>query len=98
MKHVFQLSIVISSALLLLPPPAGAQPYGLPKTGQTSIFHAPVNYDLGDDGAIQIGYPLTGWRFQNNEGRTVTDFATGLMWQKAESSSQSILLRIMSVK
>ena len=68
-----------------------AQTYGLPKTGQVAVYHYPSENDLGDDGATQAGYPLSGRRdlaFQNNGDGTVTDTATGLMWQKKDSGGE----------
>jgi hypothetical protein len=64
------------------------QAKGIPKTGQAAVYHLPDTNDPGDDGAVQAGYPLSGFRFQDN-GNTVTDLATGLMWQKACSATQT---------
>ena len=50
--------------------------FGLPKTGQTTIYQA------GDDGTYKQGYPKTGARFTDNGDGTITDNATGLMWAK----------------
>ena len=50
--------------------------FGLPKTGQT------VEYQSGDDGTYEKGYPKTGARFVDNGDGTITDKATGLMWAK----------------
>ena len=50
--------------------------FGLPKTGQT------VEYQSGDDGAYEKGYPKSGARFVDNGDGTITDKATGLMWAK----------------
>ena len=50
--------------------------FGLAKTGQT------VEYQSGDDGSYQKGYPKTGARFTDNGDGTITDNATGLMWAK----------------
>jgi len=50
--------------------------FGLPKTGQT------VEYQAGDDGTYEKGYPKTGARFVDNGDGTITDKATGLMWAK----------------
>jgi hypothetical protein len=50
--------------------------FGLPKTGQTIVAKA------GDDGTYQKGYPKSGTRFVNNGDGTITDNATGLMWEQ----------------
>jgi len=53
----------------------GLSVFGLPKTGQTTVY---TSYD---DGYYQKGssaYP----RFIDNGDGTITDKATGLMWQK----------------
>lgn len=50
--------------------------FGLPKTGQTTVYQA------GDDGTYQKGYPRKGVRFVDNGDGTITDKATGLMWVK----------------
>lgn len=47
----------------------------LPKSGQTTVYQA------GDDGTYQAGNPRNP-RFVDNGDGTVTDMATGLMWQK----------------
>ncbi len=81
-----------AQAILLLGLGAGnlwGQTYGVPATGQTSIYHASAPNDPGDDGVIRAGYPLTGIRF-SAEAQTVTDAGTGLMWQKSDSSDQTI--------
>ncbi|MEA1928457.1 MAG: DUF1566 domain-containing protein, partial [Candidatus Auribacterota bacterium] len=65
-----------------------AQTYGIPKTGQDNIYHPSSGTDLGDDGVIQAGFPLGSRRilaFQDNNNGTITDLASGLMWQKADS-------------
>ena len=56
--------------------------YGIPKTGQVNSYHLanPSIHDKGDDGATQIGTPLSGPRFTANPNGTVTDNGTGLMW------------------
>ena len=67
-----------------------SQSQGIPKTGQTDVYHGPGDNDPGDDGTVQAGYPLTGSRglaFQDNGNGTVTDLASGLMWQKGDSGS-----------
>lgn len=57
---------------------------GLPWTGQT------VSYAANDDGAYQKGHttdrPEPGARFTDNGDGTITDHATGLMWEKAVSA------------
>lgn len=58
-----------------------APPQGIPKTGQTD------SYRTGDDGDLQIGYPLTGPRFTDMGDGTIKDNATGLMWIKDPSTS-----------
>ena len=65
---------------------------GFPKTGQTIVIHYPSvdDFDSGDDGAIQAGYPAGGLRFQDNGNGTVTDRSTGLIWQKANSAHQPV--------
>lgn len=50
--------------------------WGIPKTGQT------VEYQSGDDGTYEKGYPKSGARFVDNGDGTITDKATGLMWAK----------------
>lgn len=50
--------------------------FGLPKTGQT------VEYQSGDDGTYEKGYPKTGAKYVDNGDGTITDKATGLMWAK----------------
>lgn len=50
--------------------------FGLPKTGQT------VEYQSGDDGTYQKGYPRQGPRYTDNGDGTITDNASGLMWAK----------------
>lgn len=54
----------------LVAPPAR----GLPKTQQTT------SQRTGDDGDLEIGYPLTGPRFTDNEDNTIKDNATGLVY------------------
>ena len=84
-------ALLLTLALIPLPRSARSQPYGLPKTGQENIYHHPAENDLGDDGAVQAGYPTGSRRnlaFQDNGDGTVTDLASGLMWQKGNSSNQ----------
>ena len=50
-----------------------ALPAGLPKTGQTS------SYGTGSDGDLQQGAARS---FTDNGDGTITDDATGLMWEK----------------
>ena len=50
--------------------------YGLPKTGQTTV------YQNGDDGFYKKGYNGRGVRFSDNNDGTITDNATGLIWAK----------------
>jgi len=50
--------------------------FGLPKSGQI------IEYQSGDDGHYQKGYPKTGARFTDNLDGTISDLATGLMWPK----------------
>ena len=74
----------------------GGASYGLPKTGQQPGYPAGMPYRSGDDCSYaspethDVGYPrgkLT-WaaynaaRFTNNGNGTVTDNATGLMWEQ----------------
>ena len=58
---------------------------GLPWTGQT------LSYAANDDGAYQKGHttdrPIPGARFTDNGDGTVTDNATGLMWEKVPSAA-----------
>jgi len=56
--------------------------FGLPKTSQTVVYQA------GDDGTYQKGYPKTGPRFTDNLDGTITDNATGLVWQKQDDNTQ----------
>jgi hypothetical protein len=69
-----------------------AQSYGIPKTGQNGIYHDSSENDLGGDGVIQAGFPLGSRRilafYDNNDG-TITDLASGLMWQKKDSFSET---------
>jgi hypothetical protein len=91
MKKISMWLVVIPAVLALHPPPAGSQPYGLPKTGQYAVYHPAAPRDLGDDGAVRAGYPLGSRRdlaFSGNGDGTVTDGATGLMWQKKDSGGQ----------
>jgi len=87
-QHTSVLICLLFFILLVFSPVSFGQTYGIPKTGQEAIYHSPTEYDLGGDGAIQAGYPLTGMRFQDN-GDTVTDLGSGLMWQKKDSSNYS---------
>ena len=64
---LFFLSLVIASAGI-------AQSYGIPKTGQTDIYHGPAENDPGDDGTVQAGFPLAGARglaFHDNDNETI---------------------------
>ena len=64
----------------------------LPKTGQRYVYSA------GDDGTYQAGWwrnrsVLTNkTRFKDNGNGTISDKATGLMWQKIASSDEIIWL------
>ncbi len=82
--------LVIIFIAVFLAPSAFTQSYGLPKTGQKAVFHPPEPNDLGDDGTLQTGYPLSGRRelaLQDMGNGTITDTASGLMWQKKDSFS-----------
>lgn len=84
--------IIFLALCFLRVSPLKAGSYGLPKTGQVEVYHEAGPNDLGDDGAIQAGYPLGSQRslaLKNNYDGTVTDYATGLMWQKSDSSAES---------
>ena len=65
---------------------------GLPKTGQTSCWDVSGNpiscTGTGQDGELQEGLPASGSRFTDNGDGTITDNATGLMWDKC-SNGQS---------
>ncbi|MEA1927270.1 MAG: DUF1566 domain-containing protein, partial [Candidatus Auribacterota bacterium] len=60
----------------------GISPIGFPRTGKTQVIHPAGWYDLGDDGANQAGFPTDGERYTDNRNGTVTDNATGLIWQQ----------------
>jgi len=47
---------------------------GLPKTGQT------IEYQSGDDGTYQKGYPKSGTKYGTPVNNTVPDNGTGLTW------------------
>lgn len=64
--------------------------WGFPKSGQTNIIHYPSGNDLGGDGALRAGYPSSGGRFIDNLNGTVSDRATGLIWQKTDSAYQQV--------
>jgi hypothetical protein len=53
----------------------------LQKTGQTD------SYAAGDDGDLEVGVALPTPRFTDNANGTMTDNLTGLMWEKALSST-----------
>jgi len=65
---------------------------GLPKTTQTSVFHAASGNDLGDDATVSAGYPGKGvaetisrWTLNPNSDPTnitVKDNATSLTWMR----------------
>ncbi|HOO77137.1 MAG TPA: DUF1566 domain-containing protein [bacterium] len=63
---------------------------GFPRSGQTNPIHNPVGFDLGDDGAVQAGYPRWGQRFIANANGTVSDRATALIWQGEDSSKLEV--------
>lgn len=66
----------------------GDGPLGFPFTGQTVINHpASSPDDLGDDGAIQAGYPHEGPRFIDNGNGTIYDRATNLTWKQSASDN-----------
>lgn len=76
-------SIATTDALLLLQSAVG-QPValmcpaaGLPQTGQTTAF------GTGSDGNVQAGVALS---YTDNGDGTITDHATGLMWEKKDDS------------
>ena len=48
----------------------------VPKTGQTTSYHA------GDDGDLQMGVEWPNPRFTDHEDGTITDNLTGFMWTK----------------
>lgn len=56
--------------------------YGLPKTGQTT------SYGTGSDGNIQAGIDPA---YTDNSDGTLTDNATGLVWQKQNNNTAYIL-------
>lgn len=59
----------------------------LPKTGQTTVYHA------GDDGTYQKGWD--GDRWTDNGDGTITDNATSLMWPKdAEDADLDMQYRV----
>ena len=62
---------------------SGCTEFAFPATGQTTSYLADTNGAQGsavpDDGAVQAGRPLT--YVENGDG-TITDFNTGLMWEK----------------
>ncbi|MFH0977185.1 MAG: DUF1566 domain-containing protein [Spirochaetota bacterium] len=53
----------------------------IPKTGQTT------KYADGDDGNLQVGYDWPNPRFHDNGNGTITDYLTGLIWQKTVSTT-----------
>jgi hypothetical protein len=53
----------------------------LPKTGQTTSYYP------GDDGDLQKGVSCPVQRFTDNGDGTITDNLTGLMWEKASSTT-----------
>ena len=57
-------------------------PTGLLPTGQTT------KYVDGDDGDYEKGYKPPGDHFIDNGDGTITDNATGLMWQQANDDTQ----------
>ena len=62
--------------------------HGLPPTGQKRIYHPSTGADSGDDGLNQAGWNGIR-RFEvGGDGIWVKDNATGLIWQRRESSSQ----------
>jgi len=63
----------------------GDDPPGCPRTGKTTVIHPAAGSDLGDDGATQAGYTISGPRFTDNSNGTVLDNATGLIWQMGSS-------------
>ena len=79
--------LLMALFLFLIPGLGSGKEYGLPRTGQLTVYHPPGEFDLGDDGAIRAGHPLTGYRFSAT-AYTVTDDATGLMWQKKDSGGE----------
>ena len=83
------------------PSPTPHPVYGVPKTGQTQVFYPAGAHNLGDDGARQVGYPVTGSRYQDNGDGTVTDRGTGLMWEKYDSGTkrtwEGAFLRVASL-
>jgi len=68
----------------------GGGAYGLPKTTQTSVYHAASGDDLGDDASVSAGWPGKGqaetgrWSLVAYGGQNimVQDKATGLIWQR----------------
>lgn len=89
MRTRLHFSIVALVAGLAVASPARGQIYGLPRTGQTATYHPNQAYDLGDDGVVRAGHPRSGQRFSDLGNGTIFDAATGLIWQKADSSSQA---------
>ena len=68
--------IVTFVILLVLPGAALAAPVAVPRTGQAT------SYAAGDDGDLKPGAPWPEARFSDNGDATMTDQATGLIWDR----------------
>ncbi|MDP8248266.1 MAG: DUF1566 domain-containing protein [Candidatus Tritonobacter lacicola] len=78
---------------------SGGTNYGLPKTGQQTSSGTGDDPDYSDPAGPDIGYPrgtgswtaynADGGRFTDNGNGTVTDNATGLMWEQKTPSNNT---------